>query len=135
MERHFCPDCGNNTLTRVSTSIDSEGKTIYHLKEGYKVITRGSKYSLPMPKGGRNDNALILREDQKEYDKAVKRSQRAMKKAVSAERNVFEPEYMPTLYQSTKDRERLNRQAAMADVVIGYGRKNPNQVRRATGNK
>lgn len=91
--KHFCPKCGGNTLLRCAVSIDKDtGKITPHLKRNFQWITRGSIYSLPSPQsksqkklqgnGGYQhnkenrakslQNPLILREDQKEYGKAIK---------------------------------------------------------------
>lgn len=94
--KHFCPLCGGNTLLRCAVSIDKDtGKVIPHLKRNFKWITRGQKYTLPSPQsknqqklqgnGGYQhnkenraktlQNPLILREDQKEYSRAIKDDQ------------------------------------------------------------
>lgn len=91
--KHFCPKCGGNTLLRCAVSIDNvTGKVTPHLKANFQWIKRGTKYSLPSPlsknqqkkqgNGGYQHNRenrhkalqdpLLLREDQKEYQKAVK---------------------------------------------------------------
>ncbi|KAI5961599.1 nob1 [Candida pseudojiufengensis] len=91
--KHFCPKCGGDTLIRCAVSVDNKtGKTIPHLKQNFQWIKRGEKYSLPSPlsknqqklqgKGGyqhniqnrhkSQQNPLILREDQKEYQQALK---------------------------------------------------------------
>jgi RNA-binding protein NOB1 len=91
--KHFCPKCGGNTLLRCAVSIDNTtGKVTPHLKSNFQWIKRGEKYSLPSPlsknqirlagkagfqhnKQNRHktlQNPLILREDQKEYQQALK---------------------------------------------------------------
>ncbi|CCE79193.1 Piso0_001241 [Millerozyma farinosa CBS 7064] len=91
--KYFCPFCGGNTLLRCAVSVDSKtGKITPHLKANFQWIRRGEKYSLPSPlsknqqklqgkagyqhnKQGRNildEGPLILREDQIEYEKAIK---------------------------------------------------------------
>lgn len=91
--KHFCPKCGGNTLLRCAVSIDNEtGKVTPHLKANFQWIKRGNKFSLPSPlsknqqrlqgNGGYQhnkqnrhkslQNPLLLREDQKEYQQAVK---------------------------------------------------------------
>ncbi|CAN3474008.1 20S-pre-rRNA D-site endonuclease Nob1p [Diutina catenulata] len=90
--QHFCPSCGGNTLMRITVSVDSQGRVIPHLKRDFKYIQRGNRYSIPSPlsknqqrlagKGGYQHNKearhktqqdpLILRADQKEYDQALK---------------------------------------------------------------
>lgn len=91
--KHFCPKCGGNTLLRCAVSIDNEtGKVTPHLKANFQWIKRGNKFSLPSPlsknqqklqgNGGYQhnkqnrhkslQNPLLLREDQKEYQQALK---------------------------------------------------------------
>lgn len=91
--KHFCPKCGGDTLLRCAVSIDNTtGRITPHLKANFQWINRGNKYSLPSPlsknqrrlqgnsgyqhnKENRHktlQNPLLLREDQKEYQKAVK---------------------------------------------------------------
>lgn len=91
--KHFCPKCGGNTLLRCAVSIDNDtGKVTPHLKANFQWITRGNKYSIASPlsknqqrlqgNGGYQhnkqnrskglQNSIYLREDQKEYQQAVK---------------------------------------------------------------
>ncbi|ABN64576.1 Predicted RNA-binding protein Nob1p involved in 26S proteasome assembly [Scheffersomyces stipitis CBS 6054] len=91
--KHFCPKCGGNTLLRCAVSVDNiTGRITPHLKANFQWIKRGEKFSLPSPlsknqqrlagNGGYQhnkenrhkslQNPLILREDQKEYQKALK---------------------------------------------------------------
>ncbi|CUM64987.1 uncharacterized protein PRCAT00002605001 [Priceomyces carsonii] len=91
--KHFCPNCGGNTLLRCAVSVDNKsGKITPHLKANFQWIKRGEKYSLPSPlshnqqkilghrghqhnKQNRHSSLqepLILREDQKEYQQAIK---------------------------------------------------------------
>ncbi|KAK6889920.1 20S-pre-rRNA D-site endonuclease NOB1 [Candida tropicalis] len=91
--KHFCPKCGGNTLLRCAVSIDNKtGKITPHLKQNFNWIRRGERFSLPSPlsknqqklqgNGGFQHNVqnrhkslqnpLLLREDQKEYQQAIK---------------------------------------------------------------
>lgn len=91
--KHFCPKCGGNTLLRCAVSVDNKtGKITPHLKQNFNWIRRGERYSLPSPlsknqqrlqgnKGFQHNkenrhkslqNPLLLREDQKEYQQAIK---------------------------------------------------------------
>ncbi|CAJ0840438.1 9375_t:CDS:2 [Entrophospora sp. SA101] len=60
MEKKFCPKCGGPTLIRTSTSTDANGNVKYYLKKNFQYKLRGTKYSIPNPKGGRNPNNPIL---------------------------------------------------------------------------
>eukprot|EP00124_Ichthyophonus_hoferi_P003351 Ihof_evm2s286 gene=Ihof_evmTU2s286 len=72
MEKQFCPSCGNATLFKVAVSIDKKGVTHYITRANTKLNLRGTKFSIPAPQSGRNAHNLILREDQKEYQRALK---------------------------------------------------------------
>ncbi|CCF59452.1 hypothetical protein KAFR_0H00430 [Kazachstania africana CBS 2517] len=89
--KHFCPSCGGQgTLLRCAVSVDSEtGKITPHLKANFKWNNRGNRYSLSSPlsknsqkkygkKGyvhSKPQESAILREDQKEYEKAQKQEE------------------------------------------------------------
>eukprot|EP00249_Psilotum_nudum_P018668 c26909_g1_i1 orf=117-2021(+) len=63
--RIFCPKCGNGgTLDKVSVTIGMSGTVLAERR--HRINIRGTKYSLPLPKGGRNaiTENPILREDQ-----------------------------------------------------------------------
>ncbi|KAL5702086.1 hypothetical protein ACHQM5_027346 [Ranunculus cassubicifolius] len=63
--RIFCPKCGNGgTLRKVAVTVNENGIILAGRKP--RVILRGTKFSLPLPQGGREavTKNLILREDQ-----------------------------------------------------------------------
>ncbi|XP_013588734.1 PREDICTED: RNA-binding protein NOB1-like [Brassica oleracea var. oleracea] len=63
--RIFCPKCGNGgTLRKVAVTIGENGTIIAARKP--RVTLRGTKFSMPMPKSGRDaiTKNLVLREDQ-----------------------------------------------------------------------
>ncbi|KAJ4885316.1 Nin one binding (NOB1) Zn-ribbon like [Raphanus sativus] len=63
--RIFCPKCGNGgTLRKVAVTIGENGTIIAARKP--RVTLRGTKFSIPMPKSGRDaiTKNLVLREDQ-----------------------------------------------------------------------
>lgn len=62
MGRHFCERCGNATMQRVSLSVDAHG--VEHVGVRRRFNLRGTRYSLPAPKGGRYAVNPVLREDQ-----------------------------------------------------------------------
>jgi len=59
----FCPVCGSKSLKKISYTVDSDGNTFYNLPRRKRNL-RGLKYPVPYPKGGRNNQDLILRPDQ-----------------------------------------------------------------------
>lgn len=114
LDKVFCPKCGNNTLIRTSVGVDEYGKMTIYLKKGFQYKNRGSVYSIPSPKGGRKGD-IILREDQKEYTKALSLKKRLEKKIMNQEMGVAE------LFGES-------RLSSTGDPIIGYGRKNINHV-------
>ncbi|KAJ3362670.1 Nin1 binding protein [Allomyces javanicus] len=117
MDKRFCPSCGGATLIRTSYSIE-DGIMKLHLKRVFQYRTRGTVYSLPKPKGGREGDQLILREDQKEYQVQRKNFEHHKKK------------------QERKGWDEIMLNAAAASAVarpptIGFGSKNPNVAKRA----
>jgi len=70
MSKVFCPHCGNNTLSKYPIIVDDSGKVI-HLNYRPRTTTRGTKYPLPLPKGGKNSKDIILTEE--EYTKALRK--------------------------------------------------------------
>ncbi|KAH9719627.1 RNA-binding NOB1-like protein [Citrus sinensis] len=63
--RIFCPKCGNGgTLRKVAVTVGENGIVLASRRP--RITLRGTKFSLPMPQGGRDaiTKNLILREDQ-----------------------------------------------------------------------
>jgi RNA-binding protein NOB1 len=109
----FCPECGGNTLEKVSYTVDSEGNTFYNISHRKRNL-RGTIYPVPMPKGGRNSGNLILRPDQIPKYKGSK----------------------ITINLEDDEEFILNARKAPRPVpVIGYGKRNPNESRRKIGKK
>ncbi|KAF9156956.1 Nin1 binding protein [Actinomortierella ambigua] len=119
MDRKFCGECGNATLMRTSTSTDQNGNVKYYLKKNMTYNLRGTKYSIPTPQGGRRNNDLILREDQREYELSM-RFQRRQKKI-----DAFDPDYSPRLLEG-----QIDTRNPFGAPVIGYGKRNPNAVKK-----
>lgn len=65
MSRKFCGGCGNvNTLKRVSVTVNEDGVKEIYINPKRTINTRGMKYSLPHPQGGKHSNNLFLVADQ-----------------------------------------------------------------------
>ncbi|KAI8985937.1 Nin one binding Zn-ribbon like-domain-containing protein [Pilobolus umbonatus] len=126
LEKKFCPKCGNASLQRVTCSTNSKGQIQYHLKKNFQYRLRGTKYDIPLPKGGRKTNNIVLREDQRDYIKAM--TLKSKKKAV----DMFDPDFIP-LYGKLDTREVTNNM--FGTDTIGYGRKNPNASKKRVGKK
>jgi len=110
----FCTKCGNTTLQRAFVKVLEDGRRIYKFSKR-ELTNRGRVYAYPKRKGGRGQNDLILAED--EYKQAVRKAPKVtkMNKIHGMERR--------TLEFSEKGRIKVL-------PVVGYGRKNPNVVKR-----
>jgi RNA-binding protein NOB1 len=112
MSKLFCPRCGNSTLHRVQYTVDDDGNMVLQNVKT-KISTRGTKYSVPLPKGGRKNNNLILSESQI----PAYRPKSKANSLADADATFLDP----------------HGRTAPKDVVVGYGRKNPNEPRKRFG--
>ncbi|KAL6042285.1 20S-pre-rRNA D-site endonuclease nob1 [Balamuthia mandrillaris] len=117
MDKQFCPSCGNASLHKVAYTMDSNGQMHLHLKRNYQHRLRGTKYSIPQPKGGREPNKLVLRED--ELPRRRKKEKDPME---DPDFHFFAPRKDHLLHTGGK-------------VVVGYGRRNPNESKKRTGKR
>eukprot|EP01120_Amphizonella_sp_Union-15-10_P011608 TRINITY_DN496_c0_g1_i1.p1 TRINITY_DN496_c0_g1~~TRINITY_DN496_c0_g1_i1.p1 ORF type:complete len:164 (+),score=25.49 TRINITY_DN496_c0_g1_i1:262-753(+) len=117
MVQLFCPECGNATLVKVRFTVDENGKVTYH--QVGKITTRGSKYPIPLPKGGRNNRDLILSPSQVPIGYYKKKHK---------ETNIHDPD-LPILDTNSRKHD------PFAHVVVGYGKRNPNEPRKKFGKK
>ncbi|GIX97703.1 RNA-binding protein NOB1 [Caerostris darwini] len=62
--KQFCSNCGNKTLKRVSVSVNDDGLKQIHINFRRPLPIRGTRYSLPLPKGGKHSMNPVLCEDQ-----------------------------------------------------------------------
>ncbi|KAG2448975.1 hypothetical protein HYH02_005729 [Chlamydomonas schloesseri] len=89
--RLFCPRCGNMTMDKVEVTVGPGGAEFFGVRK--KFILRGTRYSLPKPKGGRQAvRNPILREDVLLARQAGNRRGGA-KPVVAGELDPFAPEY------------------------------------------
>jgi len=156
--KKFCPSCGNPTLLRASVTVAAPGASPnspimqVHLKPNFQYKTRGTKYSIPLPKAGSAKTGpgtgLILREDQLEYTRAKKRAdgkrereeerltKGILERGVNSTGGVsswMDPDWVPEINSvGSGGKGRTLRNSRMDGEMpqIGYGRKNPNEKRR-----
>ncbi|KAK6516960.1 Nin1 binding protein [Arthrobotrys conoides] len=94
--RQFCPSCGQPTLAKVTCSTNAQGVFKIHLKKNWQWNNRGNVYSLAKPQHGTASmkgvrENVVLSEDQREYEKALKDSKR------HKERDLMDMDYLPGL--------------------------------------
>jgi len=121
LSRMFCPKCGNQSLQKVEHTVTRDGVEQFGVRK--KFVLRGSKYTLPAPKGGRNAKKLILREDQL-------MGVRLTKKQVGED--VFSAEYNEESYADTKH---FSNQKTVYEIGGGDIRRNPNERRHVATNR
>jgi len=110
MEKIFCPNCGNNTLTKVAISVNDKGEIHQHTVRRFSAL-KGTIYSLPLPKGGRSEVKIITCEDQ------LPRKKRYQELAA------FDPDR--TFFNSKKSTDKETKY-----IIAGSRRNNPNQAKR-----
>jgi RNA-binding protein NOB1 len=113
MDRLFCPWCGNHSLRKVPYVVDAEGRVTLLLSARPPPI-RGTRYSIPHRKGGRNNNDIILREDELPPTHRKKK-----------ETDLFDPDHHFLAPRKSLDKP----------LVIGFGKRNPNQSKRRVGKR
>ncbi|EFC47870.1 predicted protein [Naegleria gruberi] len=64
VERRFCPNCGHETLKRITCVMDEDGTLNFYYNPKAKISLRGTIYTNPIPKGGKYHKDPIYREDQ-----------------------------------------------------------------------
>merc|ERR1719228_2233023 len=137
MDKKFCPKCGNKTLKRVSVTVNPDGSQQIHISTRRPLSCKGKKFSLPAPKGGKHAVNPKLVEDQREAQ------QRLSKKALQKNNPMGEDYLAGSSPFITKD---VTSKSAMlglhgsgkgnAEVPgVYWARKNPNAVKKNTGNR
>lgn len=82
---------------------------------------RGTKYAMPMPKAGRHANNLVLAEDQ-----LLEAQEKSRKQGRKKGHDVFDPDYDVDAHFGRAGKKGA---ASRVNVKVGYGKKNPNDVR------
>lgn len=138
IDRRFCDRCGNPTLIRTSYMIDAQGMRHLFLKKNFQFNNRGTIAPIPPPRS-QGGKVLLLREDQKEYQQAMRSFHRQEKKAErAAETTSWEEldDRLATAFGDLNIKKGLERRRNRVNLhdpalpVIGFGRRNPNTPRR-----
>lgn len=89
--RLFCPRCGNRALERVTIHVGPDGLEQFGVRRRHNL--RGTRFSLPKPKGGRHGNSVapLLREDV--FLSKFKPPKRGKKTGDADDELAFAPEY------------------------------------------
>lgn len=135
MEARFCPKCGGPTLIRTSYMIDETGACHLFLRSDFQYNLRGTKFNLPKSKGGRQGAALILREDQKEFQRQKEHYNRVQAKIQKSEIESGSLEAIDDRIAAvfgggtvSQGNRRYDSYDGLSLPVVGYGRRNPNSI-------
>lgn len=128
MSREFCPACGLHTLIRATLVLTTDPLThtitarVYH---GTRHLNkRGTRYSIPKARGGRSGGGLKLSED---VMAGFGRKAREGGKAASGG--------VEGMYDAGVEFGVGKSGRHVRSDMVGFGKKNPNEVKRRTGNK
>lgn len=126
MTRSFCPKCGNQTLKRVSVTLNEEGKQEIHINGKKPLTARGKRFSLPAAQGGKHSHNPILVADQPMPDNKPSRLART-------KNNPLDEDWIAG-YSPFVMRDVTSKSALLAirpgKEVKHWMRKNPNEARR-----
>ncbi|CAA7390930.1 unnamed protein product [Spirodela intermedia] len=119
--RLFCPKCGNGgTLRKVSVTVGENGLILASRRP--RVNLRGTKFSIPLPQGGRDgiSKNLVLREDQIPrkllYPKGKKKNNKQDKDGFGAE----------DIFSHASERKAPLKPPVGKAVLVFTGKRNPN---------
>ncbi|KAG0719138.1 RNA-binding protein NOB1 [Chionoecetes opilio] len=133
MEKIFCPHCGNKTLKKVSVTLEPDGTQRIWINTKRPISKRGTKFSLPTPKGGKHGRNPLLVADQRE---AKKYSSRMSKK-----KNPMHEDYNPADQTPFAVRDVYSRAAQLGYIAGKYHhhfyweKRNPNESKKSIGKK
>ncbi|KAG5014467.1 hypothetical protein AAZX31_08G013100 [Glycine max] len=118
--RIFCPKCGNGgTLRKVAVTVNENGIVLAARRP--RVTLRGTKFSLPLPQGGRDavSKNLILREDQLPHRVLYPKT----KKANKQDDDFFTPD---SVFSHHTDKKAPFQPPVRKAMAVFGGRRNPN---------
>jgi RNA-binding protein NOB1 len=121
---------------RTSYMLDDLGQVHLFLKSDFEYRVRGTKYSIPKPVSGRHgdQDVLLLRADQKEYQRAKTHYNRVQGKLQrqAGQTGSGQAENLPlgfegnTVISSNYGSKRTDLYDGLSLPTIGFGRRNPN---------
>uniref|UniRef100_A0A3B3XYU9 RNA-binding protein NOB1 n=1 Tax=Poecilia mexicana TaxID=48701 RepID=A0A3B3XYU9_9TELE len=127
MSKAFCPHCGNQTLKKLAVTVGDDGSIQMHFSKNPKVMNpRGTRHSLPLPRGGKHAANPHLVEDQRFPQQRLSRKARQ-------KTDVFDPDYVAgasPFCQNDVYSRAANLQIRDGQSGAGRRRANPNAARR-----
>jgi RNA-binding protein NOB1 len=149
--RIFCPKCGNMPLDKVEVVVGADGTEVIGARKRH--VLRGTRYSLPKPRGGRAGAAgnPILREDVfLQKVKALGGARASGPRRSAAAVDAFAPEYGADTWHETagagvaggagvpaaqRSQRELAQHRGAAGLVVPSWRKNPNEPKMRRSNR
>ncbi|XP_065858242.1 RNA-binding NOB1-like protein [Euphorbia lathyris] len=119
--RIFCPKCGNGgTLRKVAITVGENGITLADRRP--RICLRGTKFSLPLPQGGRDAIAknVILREDQLPHKYLYPKTKKKVNKEGD---DLFVPD---DIFSQNTDKKAPFRPPVRKALAVFSGKRNPN---------
>ncbi|XP_069988761.1 RNA-binding protein NOB1 isoform X1 [Penaeus vannamei] len=133
MNRTFCQKCGNKTLKKVSVTLNPDGTKKIWVNTKRPINIKGTKFSLPMPKGGKHARYPILAADQKE---AKKHASKLSYKKINPLHVDFDTLNSPFAVRDVYSRaSQLGYIAGKKNHQLYWEKKNPNEGRRTVGKR
>ncbi|KAI3881636.1 hypothetical protein MKX03_024957 [Papaver bracteatum] len=119
--RIFCPKCGNGgTLRKVAATVGENGVVLASRKP--RITLRGTKFSLPLPQGGRDaiTKNLILREDQLPHKVLYPKTK---KKSNTPGDDIF---ISDDIFRNSSDKRAPLQPPVRKALAVFSGKRNPN---------
>ncbi|KAI3924250.1 hypothetical protein MKW98_032451 [Papaver atlanticum] len=119
--RIFCPKCGNGgTLRKVAATVGENGVVLASRKP--RITIRGTKFSLPLPQGGRDaiTKNLILREDQLPHKVLYPKTK---KKSNTQGDDIF---ISDDIFRNSSDKRAPLQPPVRKALAVFSGKRNPN---------
>ncbi|KAI3993988.1 hypothetical protein MKX01_003001 [Papaver californicum] len=119
--RIFCPKCGNGgTLRKVAATVGENGVVLASRKP--RITLRGTKFSLPLPQGGRDaiTKNLILREDQLPHKVLYPKTK---KKSNTRGDDIF---ISDDIFRNSSDKRAPLQPPVRKALAVFSGKRNPN---------
>jgi len=114
MRLQFCPKCGGHTMVRTSVFIDEKGRPHYRWNERQVFNLRGTIFSIPKMRGGRNSGDIQVREPDPDS-----RVAKLMFRTPKQETDLFD---QAAFFGGKRE--------DVPEFVYGYGKRHPNKLRR-----
>lgn len=132
-EKPFCKFCGNfKTLKRVAVTVKDDGSKIIRINYKKPINIRGTKYSLPLPKGGKHAVNPVLVADQPLPQQRKSKISIEEKRQLSVDKILNDPDYIAR--QNPFALNDVNSRSSKFRTNCRVSR-NPNETRKPTGNR